>query len=86
MGKIKPCEYCDFDKYEQSTLDDGIQRPNVFYEVFGALWDREVSMDGQMYRESDGRCYISVYLNGFDELTEIDIKYCPMCGRKLVKK
>ena len=72
------CMYCDM------TPDGDIpaDRESLIYEEFGEILGQKVAMIGDIFQ---GKFEIEIapfsVLSG--KTIEIQIKYCPMCGRKL---
>ena len=39
--------------------------------------------DPRIWFDTDGRCYLGMFNYNSEEWARIEIKYCPMCGRRL---
>lgn len=64
------CKYCDVKEYE-----DGYDGRKTFYLPEGYYTDLSIAYD-----DEDQKYYLVARGDGVDE---VEIKHCPMCGRKL---
>ncbi|MBQ1569702.1 MAG: hypothetical protein IIZ78_01160 [Clostridiales bacterium] len=72
MGVLK-CKYC----YMEEDGDVPSDRKNLIQRKVGRLYGRDIWLIGMIYEN-----VLHVTQGNYDG-TEVTIRFCPMCGRKL---